>query len=79
MAAMMAVNNKKYKKIIPETGKLQEFACKILFYLFLNYKHHPLNVPVILLIHHSEYDILKVASRMLPDKFYSPVGAASYL
>ena len=30
MAAKMAVYNKKYKKIVPETGKLQEFACKII-------------------------------------------------
>ena len=29
MAAKMAVYNKKYKKIVPETGKLQEFACKL--------------------------------------------------
>ena len=36
MATKMAVNNKKYKKIFPETGKLQELACKILFYWFLN-------------------------------------------
>ena len=32
MATKMAVYNKKYKNIFPETGKLQEFACKILFY-----------------------------------------------
>ena len=27
MAAKMAVYNKKYKKIFPETGMFQEFAC----------------------------------------------------
>ena len=36
MAAKIAVYNEKYKKIVHETGKLQEFACKILFYCFLN-------------------------------------------
>ena len=56
MAAKMAVYNKKYKKIFPETGTLQEFACKILFYWFLNYKHYPCNITVMLLIHLSELD-----------------------
>ena len=32
MAAKMAVYNMKYKKIVPETSKLQEFALEILFY-----------------------------------------------
>ena len=36
MAAKMEVYNKKYKKIFPETVKLKEFACKILFYWFFN-------------------------------------------
>ena len=31
MAAKMAVYNIKYKKIFPETSKLQEFAWEILF------------------------------------------------
>ena len=38
MAANMAVYNKKYKKIVPETGKLQESACKILFLLIFEQK-----------------------------------------
>ena len=75
MAAKMAVYNKKKKKILPETSKLQKFACTIYFTDF----HYPLNIPVMLLIHHSEFDIFKMASRMVPDKFYNPVGAASYL
>ena len=72
MAAKMAVYNNKYKKIFSETGKLQEFACKILFYWFLNYKHYPCNIPVKLLIHHSEFDKFKMASRVVPDMFYNP-------
>ena len=72
MAAKMAVYNKTYKKIVPETGKLQEFACKIILLIF-ELKPYPCNIPVMLLIHHSECDIFKMASRMVPDKFYNPV------
>ena len=35
MAAKMAVYYKKYKKVSPETGKLQGFACKMLISLIL--------------------------------------------
>ena len=35
MASKMAVYYKKYKKISPETGKLQGFACKMLILLIL--------------------------------------------
>ena len=35
MAAKMAVYYKKYEKIIPETGKLQGFAYKMLILLIL--------------------------------------------
>ena len=35
MAAKMAVYYKKYKKIFPETSKLQRFACKILILVIL--------------------------------------------
>ena len=28
------------------------------------------------LMHHSEFDIFKIASRLVADKFYKPVGAA---
>ena len=31
------------------------------------------------LMHHSEFDIFKMASRMVADKFYKPVGAAPNL
>ena len=31
------------------------------------------------LMHHSEFDILKMASRMVADKFYKPVEAAPNL
>ena len=37
------------------------------------------SIPVMLLIHHSENDIFKMASRMVPDKLYNPVGAVPYL
>ena len=35
MSTKMSVYNKKYKKIFPETGKLQRIACKILILLIL--------------------------------------------
>ena len=35
MAAKMAV----YKKILPETGKLQKIASTFLFYWFMNLEH----------------------------------------
>ena len=35
MAAKMSVYYTKYKKNFPETGKLQGFACKMLFLLIL--------------------------------------------
>ena len=31
------------------------------------------------LMHHSEFDIFKMVSRMVADKFYNPVGAATNL
>ena len=34
------------------------------------------NIPVMQLMHHSEFDIFKMVSRMVADKFYNPVGAA---
>ena len=69
MAAKMAVYNKKNKKIFPETGKLQGFACKCWFYWFLSYIYRPCIIPVMQLMHHSEFDIFKMASRMVADKF----------
>ena len=79
MAAKMAVYYRQYKKISPKTMKLQEFACKMLIFLFLSYRYHPCNIPVMQLIHHSEFDIFKMVSRMVADEFYKPVGAASNL
>ena len=35
MAAKNGIYYKKYKKIFPETGKLQEIACKMLILLIL--------------------------------------------
>ena len=34
---------------------------------------------VMLFMHHSEFDIFKMASRMVADKFYKAVGAAHYM
>ena len=42
-------------------------------------RHHPCNIPVMQLMHHSELGIFKMASRLVADKFYKPVGAAPYL
>ena len=46
---------------------------------FLSFRHHPYNVPVMQLMHHSAFDIFKMAFRMVADKFYKPVGAAPSL
>ena len=70
---------KKYKKIFPETDKLQGFACKMLIFWILNYRHHPCKISVMLIMYHSEFDIFKIASRLVSGKFYIPVGMAPYL
>ena len=79
MAAKMAVYYKKYKKIFPETGNLQGFNAKCWFYWFLSYRHYPCNIPVMQLMHYSKFDIFKMASRIIADKFCKPVGAAPNL
>ena len=38
---------------------------------------HTFNIQVMQLMHYSDFDIFKMASRMVADKFYKPVGAAS--
>ena len=70
----MAVYYKKYKKIFTETGKLHGFTCKMLISLILE-----LDIILVTSLHHSEFDIFKMASRMVVDKFYKPVGAAPNL
>ena len=79
MADKMAVYDNKYEKIFPETGKLQGFAYKMLIVLILELQHYRCNIQVMLFMHHSEYDIFKMASRIVADKFYKPVGATFYL
>ena len=74
----MAIHYKKYKKIFPEAGKLQGFACKMLILLILEL-HHPCNIPVMQLMHHSEFDIFKMVSRLVADLIYKPLGAVPYL
>ena len=46
---------------------------------YLSNRHHHCNIPVMQLMHHSEFDIFKMASRMVADKFYKPMGAAPNL
>ena len=65
-------------RIFPETGKLQRFACKMPILLILEL-HYPCNIPVMQLMHYSEFDIFKMASKRVADKFYNPLGAAPYL
>ena len=43
------------------------------------YRHHPCDIPVMQLMHQSEFDKFKMAFRMVADKFYKPVGAAPSL
>ena len=60
MAAKMAVYYKKYKKIFPETGNLQGFACTMLILLIHELQTSSFNIPVMQLMHHSEFDIFKM-------------------
>ena len=69
MAAKIAVYYKKYKKIFPETSKLQGFAYKIPILLILEFQTSSCNITVMLFMHHSEFDTFKMASRMVADKF----------
>ena len=79
MAAKMAVYYKNIIKFSLRLANSTELHAKCVVYWFLSYRHHPCNIPVILLMHHSEFDIFKMASRLVADKFYKPVGAAPYL
>ena len=40
------------------------------------YRHHPGYIRVMQLMHHLVFDIFNIASRMVADKFYKPVGVA---
>ena len=69
LAAKMAVYYKKYKKIFPGPANSRDLHVKWLFYRFLSYRHHPCNIPVMQLMHHSEFNIFKMAVRMVAEKF----------
>ena len=76
MAPKWQFITKKKKKIFPETDKVQGFACKMLILLILE-----LQTILVILVHHSAFDtcIFKMASKIVADKLYKPVGAAPYL
>ena len=74
----MAVYYKTHDKIFLKLVKFQGFAYKMLILLILEL-HYRCNIQVMLFTHHSEFDIFKMASQMVADKFYKPVGAAPYL
>ena len=76
MAAKMAVYHKKYKKIFPETDKVQGFACKMLILLILELQTSSLRSQ---LCYHSAFNIFKMASKIVANKFIKPVGAAPYM
>ena len=79
MAAKMAVYYKNIRKFSLRPANSRELPAKCWFYWFLSNRHHPCNIPVMQLMHHLEFDIFKMASRLVADKFYKPVGAALYL
>ena len=67
MATKMAVNLKIYKTFYPETDKVQEFACKIPFFLLIlelltSSLYHPSDA--------THASLFKIAFRMVADKFY---------
>ena len=79
MATKMALYYKNMRKSSLRLANSRDLHTKCLFYWFLNYKHYRCNIQVMLYMHHSEFDIFKMASRMVANKFYKPVGAALYL
>ena len=76
MAAKMAVYHKKYKKIFPETNKVQGFVCKILILLILELQTSSLWSQW---CYHSAFVIFKMASKIVAIKFFKPVGAAPFM
>ena len=67
MAAKMAVYHKKYKKIFPETDKVQGFACKMLILLILELQTSSLWSQWCC---HSAFDIFKMASKIVANNFF---------
>ena len=57
----------------------RDLHTKCLFYSFLNCKHYRCYNQMMLFMHHSELDIIKIASRMVADMYYKSEGAAPYL
>ena len=76
MAAKMAVYHKKYKKIFPETDQVQGFACKMLILLILELQTSFLWSQW---CYHSAFDKFKMASKIVANKFFKPVGVAPYM
>ena len=68
MADKMAVYYKTNEKIFPETGKILRIAYQMHILLILEL-HYRCNIQAMLFMHHSEFDIFKMASRMVADKF----------
>ena len=79
MAIKMAVYYKNIRKFSLRPTNSKDLHVKCWFSWFLSSRHHPCNIPVMQLMHHSEFDIFKMASRMVADKFYKPVGVATNL
>ena len=75
---MAVVYYKTNEKIFPETGKIPRIVYKMLILLILEL-HYRCNIQAMLFMYQSEFDILKMASHMVADKFYKRVGAAPYL
>ena len=65
MAAKMAVYHKKYKKIFPETDKVQGFACKMLILLILELQTSSLWSQW---CYYSAFNIFKMASKIVANK-----------
>ena len=77
MAAKMAVYHKKYKKIFPETDKVQGFACKMLILLIVELHTSSL---------WSQWSMLSFSIWHIQDgvqdrsqQIFQPVGAAPYM
>ena len=76
MAAKMAVYYKKYMKIFPETDKVQGLGCKMPILLILELQTSSLWSQW---CYHSAFDIFKMASKIVANTFFKPVGVAPYM
>ena len=79
MASKMAIYYKKnIRKFSLRPANYRDLHVKMLILLIL-VLHHPCNIQMMQLMHYSDFDMFKMASRMVAEYFYKPMGAAPNL